>query len=300
MRDYFAGTGSKLAITYSHEGDQAKGGRAAGKFHKLEEREGRLWADEIDWTPTGAREVADGEWGWISAEPLCTVDKEGNYHPRRLSVITLTNKPAVRGMATVQLAAEDTEAAPTRLHDAGKEKRMKKFAALLGLAETASDEDIEKALTTKLEADKVATEKLEAEKKAPETEKGVIEELTASVKELRSLKAELVKLQADRKAERVAKAIATAKLEGKVNKDNEANLVKLATSDVETFEGILPTLAVVAPVTKRIASGPSGVKLEDVPNGEPADINTTLAKLNAIADENGISLSEARQYLDAA
>lgn len=105
MRDYFAGTGSKLAITYSHEGDQAKGGRAAGKFHKLEEREGRLWADEIDWTPTGAREVADGEWGWISAEPLCTVDKEGNYHPRRLSVITLTNKPAVRGMATVQLAA---------------------------------------------------------------------------------------------------------------------------------------------------------------------------------------------------
>lgn len=177
---------------------------------------------------------------------------------------------------------------------------MKKFAALLGLAETASDEDIEKALTTKLEADKATSEKLEAEKKAPETEKGVIEELTASVKELRSLKAELVKLQADRKAERVAKAIATAKAEGKFNKDNEAHLVKLATSDVETFESILPTLAVVAPVVKRISSGAPGVKLEDVPNGEPADINTTLAKLNAIADEHGISLSEARQYLDAA
>lgn len=300
MRDYFAGTGSKLAITYSHEGDQAKGGRAAGKFHKLDERDGRLWADEIDWTPTGAREVADGEWGWISAEPLCTVDKEGNYHPRRLSVITLTNKPAVRGMATVQLAAEDNEAAPTRPH-AGMETRMKKFATLLKLAENASDEDIEKALVAKLEADNAAAEKLEAEKKAaPEPDKGVIEELTASVKELRSLKAELVKLQADRKSERIAKAIATAKAEGKFSKDNEPALVKLATADVETFESILPTLAVVAPVTKRIASGPSGVKLEDVPNGEPADINTTLAKLNAIADEHGISLSEARQYLDAA
>ena len=134
----------------------------------------------------------------------------------------------------------------------------------------------------------------------PAVTKTAVEQLTAELKSFGALKEEFAKLQAERKAERVAKAIATAKEQGKFNKDNEAHLVKLATSDVETFESILPTLAVVAPVVKRISSGPSGVKLEDVPSGEPEDINAKLAKLNAIADDHGITLSEARQFLEVA
>ena len=75
---------------------------------------------------------------------------------------------------------------------------MKKFASLLKLAENASDEDIEKALIAKLEADNAAAEKTEA------VTKTAVEQLTAELKSFGALKEEFAKLQAERKADRVA------------------------------------------------------------------------------------------------
>ena len=132
----FRARGLDMVIDYEH---QTEGGQysspdgkapAAGWIKSLENR-GRdgLWA-KVDWTATAAAYLANREYRYFS--PTFIVSKEDGRRLISLLRVALTNAPRIDGIQPIVAKNQDVQ----------KEGIMKKMAALLGLAETATEQEI--------------------------------------------------------------------------------------------------------------------------------------------------------------
>lgn len=90
-----------------------------------------LWA-KVDWTPAGGKAVADKEYRFLS--PSFMHSKDGNVVTNVFRA-ALTNTAALRGQIKA-LASTQPE-----------NSMLKKYAAALGLAETATEDDVLAAIT---------------------------------------------------------------------------------------------------------------------------------------------------------
>lgn len=109
----------QVPVDYDHEGARSDGStKAAGWFTgqaRVEERDGKpLLLAEVQWTPSGAQAVRDGDFKMISPEmSFAHKDAKTGLMTRAMRIIaaTLTNRPFFRELAPVASELGETAAA---------------------------------------------------------------------------------------------------------------------------------------------------------------------------------------------
>lgn len=292
-----------VTLTVEHEMDPTWGSRSAGECASdefLAQADG-LWGLNPAWTDAALAEIRSGARRWISPTFYGT-EVEGVIRPRILRDISLCSVPNIDGMQPVTASASRSGAAtpqptsPTKASERKEQETMKLSAdtlKLLGLADGASLEDIDKAVV------KLAAEKPDV----PDVERAA----AAAVEKFRADFEKSVREQLERESAmnarktRVAGLIERAETEGKLVADNREALTALAAADPESFEKVLPGLKVLAPVKKwhtvsRQSAEKAGVA--DVMNPETSkELHERALVLSA---EKKVSYSEALNSLVAA
>lgn len=283
-----------VTITVEHEMDPLWGSRAAGECSEFEVRTDGFWGLNPHWTKPALEEIKTGTRRWISPTFFGTfVEDDETVRPRVLRDFTLCSVPNLDGMQPVTASASRGEPGSGRLHTPapvgstptpgttpspttqthspaearnGKEQETMKLSAeslkLLGLADGASPEDIDKAVV-----------QLAASR--PDVKALVREEMAAEREAIRTeVKAELERESAKKARETRATALLQrAEREGKLVADNRERLTKLCAADPDAFEATLPDLKVLAPVAPALSGNAA----------EPAESDS--AALDAAARE---------------
>lgn len=120
----------------SHRSDSKS--EAAGWVHEMERRDDGLWV-RPRWTQMGLPLVEGGTYRFVS--PVLTdLEHLGGekYRPGRFERLALTNDPKLKGMPPITNRQE-----PRRTENKMEHKKL--LCSLLGLPETASDEEISQA-----------------------------------------------------------------------------------------------------------------------------------------------------------
>lgn len=215
---YIQANPDRIPIDYDHAFDKRGDSRAAGWIDAttVEIRNGdELWA-QVDWTPTAAQAIKDGEYRYISPEFSFKTRKDGVLRQAaEFLAATLTNRPFLKNMAAVSLS----EAAPTNDPNEG-DPMSKVLATSLGLAEDADEATILAAITERDEkvtaAEKAATDAktdLDAAKAELETLKQTASEGDKAVAKLTEQVATLAKEAHESKRDVIlAEAIKGAKM----------------------------------------------------------------------------------------
>ncbi len=178
-------------------------------------------------------------------------DKQGREHPSDLFEASLTNEPALQGMAPVEAAVTTS---PQNASERKETKRMdpNKLRALLGLAVDASDEETNAALEARLAS---APE-------APPVAELISTAVASAVAEIRTATAAQIEAEyatRERRA-RVAALMERAATEGKVVADNRERLERQCNANPDDFEAALPDLPVKAPVKPWFKPGDTATK----------------------------------------
>lgn len=143
-------------IDYDHKTDKAMGNKAAGWVKAAEARpsadNGRkdLWL-LVEWTPAGAQSIKNKEYRYFSSE-ICDEweDAEGNKHKDVLLGGGITNRPYMKTLLPLNLS--ELVFSDDRPNE-GEQVDPKKLRQQLGLAETATDAEVDAKLSelTKLQ-----------------------------------------------------------------------------------------------------------------------------------------------------
>lgn len=261
----------QLRMNYGHD----RSGPVAGKIMRAELTPEGGVRSMVKWTDPAQASIRAGEWEGTSPEFLAQVvlDENGTpvetngrvlMRPFALTGGALDNDPA---MPELELAATVEAARP----DVAKEEIMnKKLAAMLGLPETASAEDVEKALEAKLNPKAPPPA---AGDPSPATIEAVAAKVLAAIKPDDLAKAmreaavkdarEATRLESAEKAS--IEAVDAAILAGRVKKSERESALKLARVDVEAFKTMTATMKLVAPVTAIYKPGenPTGAAGEE-------------------------------------
>lgn len=168
-------------IDYDHKGDPAKGNQAAGWVDDAEVRGDGLWL-HVDWTETAVAEIREKKYRYFSAEFTDTwTDTQGKTHENVLLGGGLTNRPFMKNLLPVNLS----ELSFNQPEGGQDEVDPKKLRALLGLAETTTDDEV----LAKLGELNTTIATLTADKATLVTEKTALTEakttLEAEVKQLK-------------------------------------------------------------------------------------------------------------------
>lgn len=250
-----------VTLTVEHEMDPTWGSRAAGECSEFLQQGDGLWGLDPHWTEQALSEIRSGARRWISPTFYGTEDQNGNVRPRILRDVSLVSVPNLDGMQPVTASASRDAAAPSQPNSPSKaserkEQETMKLSAdtlkLLGLADGASLEDIDKAVI------KLAAEKAPA----PDVEKAAaaaVERFRADFEKSVREQLERESAQNARKA-RVADLVKRAESEGKLVADNRESLTKLAAADPDAFEKVLPGLQVLAPVKRWFTASREGTQ----------------------------------------
>lgn len=188
--------GVDLAIDYSHE----SWAEAAGWIRELELRESNteLWA-RVEWTPEGRRKVKGKEFRYLSAD--FTLNYEDNETLRTFGPVLygagLTNRPLIKDMAPTIALHELTEKERNDMEE------LIKAISEMQKAQTAQFSELTKQLSDFVAAQKPANEPAQ-EIQAGEDKEDDMAKMKKKLEDLmgenKSLKEQLAKLSADKKA----------------------------------------------------------------------------------------------------
>jgi phage I-like protein len=179
------------------------GGRAAGRFH-LEDRDGELWATDIKWTPKAAKEIAEGEWLYLS--PAFLANRTTGEISELINV-ALTNLPATEQALPLVAAEADGSAI-------GDDIMGNAIAVALGLSPDAPEGDVLARLSRDRE---VVGELVKLSGKDDARQAlGVVMSWKAEAEQSASLRAELGRIEGERDERLMLEAIETAINAGRV------------------------------------------------------------------------------------
>jgi len=244
MAANFAKYLNPILFDYEHESCWGNT-RAAGWIVEVRADADGLWG-RVEWTKTAQQEILDAEYRYCS--PMWDFNyqdpKSGERVGARLHSAALTNTPFFEDMEQ-KLAAKE-----------GKMEELKKVAAALGLAETATLEDILAAITKLKEAAPAATKKLEEmltatrnELRLPAT--ATSEELIAAIKARGAGESELAQrvkdLEASERKTRASALVEKYQAEGKLVKADIAWAQEQAEKDPTAFEKFMASAIVKIP-----------------------------------------------------
>ena len=251
-----------LVVDYAHGEDKNKGELAAGWIDHLELRPDGLYAD-IRYTDLTREEIAAGGWGYRSPTFDAEQDEVGAWHPRKLSALALTNKPAIGGMPPIKASIDstqepaasdgDTEKEESQMADSKTVTAAKKQSAAFdkpglmallrkeyGMPEAVSDDMLTKMLMEALAGAPEPEMDMEKEAEKPADLPNPLEEAVPAAASVKP-RIELVETVADVKAEaekneRVIAAVRKAASLGTITPATLDAAGKLAVADLESFE----------------------------------------------------------------
>ncbi len=313
-----------LPILYEHGEDPTVGYEAAGWIDpsSFEVRGDGLWATKVFWTADGYAAIVAKTRRYVSPHFFSELDAEGFIRPTRWIEITVTNTPAIPDMAAIAASVrggalffDESGRYPTydpNAPDSGgrKEREPMKFSAdtlkLLGLADGATPEQIEKAVVEKFSTNKgepaAGTPAPKVEAKPAEVDATALKALVSDT--VKAMVADLseafrtqakAEIAAQKRAERVASLLTQGEAEGKITAANREHFSALAEASPEAFSAVLPSLSVIAPVTRKVSTSAPDVSIEatDDEANEIANANAAFR----VADEMGIGFNDALELL---
>lgn len=242
-----------LVIDYEHQTLKDVQAPAGGWIKDIQKGEDALIA-KVEWTPKGKEYVQNKEYRYLS--PVVMV-RESDGKVVSVHSVALTNTPAIDGMfAIVNSADFPAGEIEIEIPKGGKIMEfLKALAAMLGLPETATEEEVKNAvleLQKKQDDDK---EELVANstiltmldlKEDAKTEDvtGKIQQLkNGGSEELKALKAKIEKKEAD-------EAVALALKEGKISAAQKEWASAYALKDPEGFASFCEKTAATVPMGK--------------------------------------------------
>lgn len=289
---YFKDRRIDLVIDYEHQTLKDIQAPAGGWITDIYKGEDALFA-KAKWTEKASEYLKNKEYRYLS--PVVIVGKK-DKRAREIHSVALTNTPAIDGMFALVNSVDINESNENK-----EESKMdlKELAKLLGLPETATEEDVKKVLEA---AAKVLKEKKEEPPKKTEPEEKEAnendDELVAN-----SIVLSLLGLKTGAKTEDAAAAIMalkagtdTQELKQELEKRNAENLVQMALkegkitaaqkqwaetyalSDKEGFMAFMNKAPVVVPKGK--------MELKDNPRESKVDYDITILKNCGLTEED--------------
>ena len=289
IRKQFKDRKLDLVIDYEHQTLSDVQAPAGGWIKDLYKGEDAIIA-KVEWTARAAEYLKNKEYRYLS--PVVMV-READKKAVSLHSAALTNTPAIDGMFALANSIDIDN-----MNDVKEDTKMdlKKLAALLGLPETATEEDIEKAIKAAKAPDK---DEGEGERKEDGDVKGAVpvansvvlsllglkddaktEDVATAIMELKAgngnneilaLKEELEKRAAD-------DLVQSALKEGKITAAQKEWAKAYALSDKEGFKTKKKKAPVVVPVKK--------MDLKDAPEGGSEAYDTMILKNCGISQED--------------
>lgn len=303
----------KLPLNYGHD----QSGKAAAWFNIAVQGD-TLMAVDVEWTPSGAQAVKDGEWKCISAE-FCPAGRGGWCDPldqehfveNVIEGAALTNIPLMNMLEPVMASAafsKDEVRQEVFLITANKETTMPTLAEVVAKDPTTLTEDEKTFLTDSKEQltdeqkktfgfevtqkEEVKEVPAPVEQPAP-VEEPVAAEIAASIKSGKS-----VVIAADRlgrlektadayENEMATKVVMAHVSRGAIKADAIGKWVKQVRADKEGTEELLKSI----PDNKLLADA-IGTE-EDIASIDDRERITTLAKSKVEASQGKLSIQEA-------
>ena len=248
-----------LVIDYEHQTLQDVEAPAAG-WIKGVYRDGDAIVGKVEWTPKGREYVANKEYRYLS--PVVLVRKSDNKAVA-LHSAALTNTPAINGMFPI-INSDNLEDFIVEGEEEEKKENMMELAKLiklLGLPETATEEEVTGKITellSALEAQKNKEEELVANKtildllELPADAKTA--DVTAKIMVCKAgdatLKERVKQLEAAEKQRKADELVQMAMKEGKISAAQKEWANAYALSDPEGFKVFAEKAPVVVPVGK--------------------------------------------------
>lgn len=289
----FLGKKVDLVIDYEHQTLKDMQAPAGGWIKSLSLGTDAIMA-KVEWTARAKEYIANKEYRYLS--PVIMVrksDKRAAY----IHSAALTNTPAIEGMFTIanSLDINDLEEMEEKHMD------LVKLAKKLGLPETASEEDVLKALDNALGPEpKKAEEGKEDPKTTPEDgpaemvanstilgalgleDNAKTEEVTASIMQLKAGsaddRAEILRLKGILAEKDVDELVGKALKAGKISKAQEQWAREYALKDQEGFKRFVEIAPEVVPMDK--------LELKDAPEGKDPDVDMEILKACGITKED--------------
>lgn len=262
---------------------------AAGWFAggNVEWREGQgLFATNVQWTPNAAAAIAALEYRYLS--PVLEYDpKTGEV--LRVLMIAVTNFPAIDGLGELTARAAARFLPQDTQHEELPVKR-EELIALLGLAATATDADIQTEMAAlKAKADQV--EALNSEVAALKT-KQVDPAKFVPITVVDELKTQIAALSGKITGSEVASVIAQAQADGKLLPVQVEWAQELGNKDIAALKSYIEKTPAIAALTGSQTNGkaPAGV----TENGE---LDSTAL---AVCKQLGLSADEYKKSVGAA
>ena len=302
IRKQFKDRKLDLVIDYEHQTLSDVQAPAGGWIKDLYKGEDAIIA-KVEWTPKAAEYLKNKEYRYLS--PVVLVRKR-DQKATAIHSVALTNTPAIDGMFALvnSLDIED-------ISEGGNIMDLKELAKALGLPETATEEEIKKAVE---DAAKAAERLKEMEEKKPEDKPGEggkpqevaevvanstilsmlglkegakTEDVAASIMalktgtpdtqaELLALKQRMQERDADEEVQKALKA-------GKITAAQSGWAKSYALKDMDGFKGFVEKAPVVVP--------PGKLELKDAPAAPGSDEVDV-----AILKNMGVSMEDVKKY----
>lgn len=292
IRKQFKDRKLDLVIDYEHQTLSDVQAPAGGWIKELYKGEDAIIA-KVEWTAKAAEYLKNKEYRYLS--PVVLVRKR-DQKATAIHSVALTNTPAIDGMFALvnSLDIED-------ISEGGNIMDLKELAKALGLPETATEEEIKKAVE---DAAKAAERLKEMEEKKPQEVAEVVanstilsmlglkegaktEDVAASIMalktgtpdtqaELLALKQRMQERDADEEVQKALKA-------GKITAAQSGWAKSYALKDMDGFKGFVEKAPVVVP--------PGKLELKDAPAAPGSDEVDV-----AILKNMGVSMEDVKKY----
>ncbi|WP_270815177.1 phage protease [Hungatella effluvii] len=205
MKQAFKDRGIDIVIDYEHQTLKDIQAPAAGWIKDLSLSDGAIMAD-VEWTQTGRNYLRNREYRYISP----VIQLGDGIHVIGLHSAGLTNTPSINSMYSI--VNSSTFIADNKNKEGGSRimEFLKQLAALIGLDEEATEEDILKALGERLGEAKAMKEEGETEEDPKEATTGATTKTPETDNEkviANKAVCELLGLKAGARASEVASAI---------------------------------------------------------------------------------------------
>lgn len=287
MQRIFKARGIDIVIDYEHQTLADVEAPAGGWIKELSLGTDAIMA-KVEWTPRAQEYLRNKEYRYLS--PVVLV-RDGDRKAVALSSAALTNTPAINGMFAIVNGADpaNIENITDIIQKEGGDKEMdlQKLAKLLGLPETASEEEVLSRISML-----VARAREEAETVANKTvlellglpENARTEEVTASIVALKQgdaeVRKEILALKEQLQRSDVKELVEGALKTGKISADLVDWATQYALKDAEGFKAFLEKTPVIVPMGR----------LDTVDAAKPVDCDEKVLKSVGVTEE------EVRKY----
>lgn len=245
----FKGRHLDLVIDYEHQTLKDVQAPAGGWIKDIYKGDDALVA-KVEWTPKAQEYLKNREYRYLS--PVVTVRRK-DRKAIGLHSVALTNTPAIDGMFAIVNSAGFPAGEIDDPQGGENMEFLKALAAMLGLPETATEEDVKNAVDalmkkgTEVVANSTILSMLGLENDAKtEDVTGKIQQMKNGgdvAAELAALKQQIAKKDAD-------EAVALALKEGKISAAQKEWASQYALKDPEGFSGFLEKASPVVPMGK--------------------------------------------------